>query len=310
MGPHCARPLGRLRARFAESTRNLLNESLWELANINACRVANPIEYVEMRRKVGGAPWSANLVEHACGAEVPAAIAESRPMQVLRDTFADAVHLRNDLFSYQREVHDEGELSNGVLVLERFLGCEAQQAADRVNDLLTSRLQQFEHTAFTELPALCDEHGLDPAARLGVGLYVKGLQDWQSGGHEWHLQSSRYTKPRATAAVAPVLGGPLGLGTQAARIVSSLAATAPQRLRSFTHVPFQPVGRLELPGMDVPFPLTLSPHLDASREHVVGWAASMGILSEGVWDEAKLRAFDLALCAAGIHPTPPPSSST
>ncbi len=146
------------RARFAESTSNLLDESLWELANINADRVSNPIEYVEMRRKVGGAPWSANLIEHACDAEVPATIAGSRPMQVLRDTFADAVHLRNDLFSYQREVHDEGELSNGVLVLERFLGCTAQQAADRVNDLLTSRLHQFEHTALTELPALLDEH--------------------------------------------------------------------------------------------------------------------------------------------------------
>jgi germacradienol/geosmin synthase len=289
------------RARFAESTRNLLDESLWELANINAGRVANPIEYVEMRRKVGGAPWSANLIEHACDAEVPAVIAASRPLQVLRDTFADSVHLRNDLFSYQREVHDEGELSNGVLVLERFLGCTAQQAADRVNDLLTSRLQQFEHTTLTELPALCDEHGLDPGARMRVGLYVKGLQDWQSGGHEWHLQSSRYTKPRAAAAV-PVLRGPSGLGTQGARIVASLAATTPQRLRSFTHVPFQPAGGLGLPAMDVPFPLTLSPHLNASREEIVRWAAGMGILSEGVWDERKLRAFDLALCSAGIHP--------
>ena len=76
----------------------------------------------------------------------------------------------------------------------------------------------------------------------------------------------------------------------------------PQRLRGFTHVPFQPAGGLELPAMDVPFPLTLSPHLDASREQVVRWAAQTGILSEGVWDEGKLRAFDLALCAAGIHP--------
>ena len=28
----------------------------------------------------------------------------------------------------------------------------------------------------------------------------------------------------------------------------------------------------------------------------------MGILGEGVWDAGKLRAADLALCAAGIHP--------
>jgi germacradienol/geosmin synthase len=288
------------RARFAESTRNLLDESLWELANINADRVSNPIEYVEMRRKVGGAPWSANLIEHACDAEVPAVIAASRPMEVLRDTFADAVHLRNDLFSYQREVHEEGELSNGVLVLERFLGCTAQQAADRVNDLLTSRLHQFEHTAFTELPALLDAHGVDPAARVQVGLYVKGLQDWQSGGHEWHLQSSRYTKPRSSP--VPVLGGPSGIGTGGARIALSLAATAPQRLRSFSHVPFQPAGGLEYPAMDVPFPLTLSPHLEAARERNGQWSAEMGILGEGVWDADRLRAADLALCAAGIHP--------
>jgi germacradienol/geosmin synthase len=288
------------RARFAESTRNLLDESLWELANINADRVSNPIEYVEMRRKVGGAPWSANLIEHACGAEVPAVIAASRPMEVLRDTFADAVHLRNDLFSYQREVHDEGELSNGVLVLERFLGCTAQQAADLVNDLLTSRLHQFEHTAFTELPPLLDAHGIDPAVQIQVGLYVKGLQDWQSGGHEWHLQSSRYTKPRSSP--VPVLGGPSGIGTQGARIALSLAATGPQRLRSFTHVPFQPAGGIECPAMDVPFPLTLSPHLEAARERNMRWSAETGILSEGVWDADRLRAADLALCAAGIHP--------
>ncbi|MGH3248110.1 MAG: terpene synthase family protein, partial [Trebonia sp.] len=295
------------RSRFAASTRNLLDESLWELANINADRVADPIDYVEMRRKVGGAPWSANLIEHACDAEVPAGIAGSRPMRVLRDAFADAVHLRNDLFSYQREVGDEGELSNGVLVLERFLGCDPQQAADRVNDLLTSRLQQFEHTAVTEVPALFDEQGLDPARRLAVALYVKGLQDWQSGGHEWHLRSSRYTKPRgAVSPVPPALLGASGLGTQTARIASSLAATAPQRLRGFAHVPFQPAGGLELPAMDVPFPLTLSPHLDASRERIAGWAADMGILGEGVWDEGKLRAFDLALCSAGIHPDATP----
>lgn len=50
------------RLRFTESTRNLLNESLWELANISEERIPNPSEYIEMRRKVGGAPgrraWS------------------------------------------------------------------------------------------------------------------------------------------------------------------------------------------------------------------------------------------------------------
>ncbi|MET8698409.1 terpene synthase family protein [Kitasatospora sp. NPDC004723] len=195
------------RVRFAESTRNLLNESLWELANINAGRVANPVEYIEMRRKVGGAPWSAGLIEYAAGAEVPAAVSGSRPLRVLMDAFSDGVHLRNDLFSYQREVEDEGELSNGVLVLEKFLECTTQEAAEAVNDLLTSRLQQFENTVVTELPQLFTDTGLDPEGCAGVLAYVKGLQDWQAGGHEWHLRSSRYMNDGGAAADASGTAG-------------------------------------------------------------------------------------------------------
>ncbi|MFL6127102.1 terpene synthase family protein [Actinophytocola sp.] len=282
------------RRRFALSTKHLLDESLWELANIDEGRVSNPIEYIEMRRKVGGAPWSANLIEHAVGAEVPAEIAASRPMTVLRDTFADAVHLRNDIFSYEREVLDEGELSNGILVFEKFLGISTQEAADAVNDLLTSRLHQFEHTALTEVPPLFAEHGIDPAAQVGVAAYVKGLQDWQSGGHEWHIRSSRYMNEKADRFD--------GLGMAATRIARSLASTAPQRLRAFSHTPFEKVGPVTLPEMYVPFEPRLSPHLDRARETVVTWSHSMGILSEGIWDEQALRDYDLPLCAAGLHP--------
>jgi len=295
------------RQRFIESTTNLLLESLWELANISTDRVPNPVEYIQMRRKVGGAPWSANLVEHAVNAEVPGVIAASRPMRVLRDTFADAVHLRNDLFSYQREVEQEGEINNGVLVLERFLGYPTQQAADALNDLLTSRLHQFEHTVVTELPGLFEEHRLDPKARLDVLAYVKGLQDWQSGGHEWHLRSSRYMNQRAPGALGSgVLGGPTGLGTSAARIVPSIVLTAPQRIRAFTHVPYQVTGPLPRPDFAMPFTLRLSLHLDTARRHNVDWSHRMGILAEGVWDEHMLARFDLALCAAGIYPDATP----
>ncbi|WP_457027869.1 terpene synthase family protein [Kitasatospora sp. P5_F3] len=299
------------RERFAVATKALLDESMWELANINEGRVSNPIEYIAMRRKVGGAPWSAGLVEHAAGAEVPAVIAASRPMEVLRDSFSDGVHLRNDLFSYQREVEGEGELSNGILVLERFLNCSTQEAAERVNDLLTSRLQQFEHTALTEVPMLLIENGLDAKAAADVFAYVKGLQDWQSGGHEWHLRSSRYMNESANAgsALPGFLSGPSGLGTSAVRLFGSVARTMPARLRSFTRTPFEQVGPTELPDFYMPFKNALSPHLDQARENVIGWAHRMGLLDlvpgvpgSGLWTEEKLRAYDFALCSAGIHP--------
>ncbi|NIY66649.1 Terpene synthase metal-binding domain-containing protein [Streptomyces malaysiensis] len=332
------------RARFRESTENLLNESLWELSNINIDRVPNPVEYIEMRRKVGGAPWSAGLVEHAVRAEVPAVIAGSRPMRVLRDAFADAVHLRNDLFSYQREIEEEGELSNGVLVLETFLDCTTQEAADSVNELLTSRLQQFEDTALTELGPLFAEHGLDPAACAGVLAYVKGLQDWQSGGHEWHMRSSRYMNGSHEAGGAHGADGPrgahgvheaggahgtngaggtgrrserapwspfalTGLGVSAASLPLTTGRAEAARARRFGHVPFQRTGPSLLPDFSMPFTLRLNAHLPTARRHLVDWAHRMGILEpqpgvpgSQVWDERRLLAADLPLCAAGIHP--------
>ncbi|MFC8235999.1 germacradienol/geosmin synthase [Streptomyces sp. NPDC057284] len=290
------------RARFAEATENLLNESLWELANINEGRIANPVEYIEMRRKVGGAPWSAGLVEYAAGAEVPDSVADERALRVLRDAFSDGVHLRNDLFSYQREVEDEGENSNGVLVLERFLNCSTQEAAEAVNDLLTSRLQQFENTALTELGPLCAEKGLDPTETAAVRAYVKGLQDWQSGGHEWHLRSSRYMNDGGAGEAAP------GFGMSAASIRFTTRSER-ARLRSHTHVPYRHVGPSLLPEFDLPFGTTLSPHLDGARVRIVDWARRMGILEaqpgvpgSHIWDEERLVAIDLPLCAAGLQP--------
>ncbi|MFC5954087.1 germacradienol/geosmin synthase Cyc2 [Streptomyces pratens] len=293
------------RARFAVATEHLLNESLWELSNINEGRIANPVEYIEMRRKVGGAPWSAGLVEYAT-AEVPAAVAGTRPLRVLMETFSDAVHLRNDLFSYQREVEDEGENSNGVLVLETFFGCTTQQAADTVNDILTSRLHQFEHTAFTEVPAVALEKGLAPHEVAAVVAYAKGLQDWQAGGHEWHMRSSRYMNEGARQANPWEV--PTGPGTSAVDVRGLLAAAGAARLRAHAHVPYQKVGPSLIPDLRMPFPLELSPHLDASRSTLVDWCHRTGILSEGVWDEDKLDAYDLALCSAGIDPDATPAA--
>lgn len=299
------------RRRFFESTKNLLEESTWELNNIAERRLANPIEYVEMRRKVGGAPWSAGLVEHAVFVEVPDRIAATRPMQVLKDSFADAVHLRNDLFSYQREVQNEGELSNGVLVFERFLGVDTQRAANLVNDLLTSRLQQFEHTAVTELPPLFVEQGLDQQEQANILTYIRGLQDWQSGGHEWHMRSSRYMNQHSEQASTAAVFIPnlTGLGTSAARIKLSPGTLGLTRFKNYRHVPYQPVGPTRLPQFYMPYTTWVNSHLETGRRHSKQWARQMGMLESlpgfpgvFVWNEHTFDVADVALCGALINP--------
>ncbi|ONI71011.1 Geosmin synthase [Actinosynnema sp. ALI-1.44] len=290
------------RERFITSTHNLMVESMWELNNINIGRIANPIEYIQMRRRVGGAPWSANLVEYAAAAEVPDRFARTRQYEVLTDAFSDAVHLRNDLFSYQREVREEGENSNAVLVFEKFFDIGTQDAAEMVNDLLTSRVQQFENTALVELPAVMLTEQAAPDEQARFGGYVKGLQDWQAGGHEWHARSSRYMNEGAVTEPAPaVLGGPHGLGT-AGITPGRLGMRVRARQHSFT--PFRPVGHLPLPELYMPYPVKVSPHEQQAARYIVDWSREMGILDDtGVWDEPRLRAADLAYCAARIHPS-------
>ena len=282
------------RRRFVQSTRNLMVESMWELRNISEGRIANPIEYIEMRRRVGGAPWSANLVEFAADAELADSLAALRPLRVLRDTFADAVHLRNDLFSYEREVTEEGENSNAVLVIERFLDIATAQAMDLVNELLTSRLHQFEHTALTEVPAMYVEHAVPPADQAAITRYVKGLQDWQSGGHEWHARSSRYTKISETR------------GTSAARITPSSTGLR-RRSAQHAHLPAgRAVGHLPLPPLYMPFPVRTSAHLDGARRHNTAWAEAMGMFDGKLWNRSMFDGFDFSHCAAMIHPDATP----
>ena len=296
------------RERFITSTHNLMVESMWELENIDLGRVANPIEYIQMRRRVGGAPWSANLVEVAAAAEIPAVLAGSRPLQVLTDTFADAVHLRNDLFSYQREVQEEGENSNAVLVFERFFDTSTQEAAEAVNELLTSRLLQFEDTALVEVPLLLAEHAVPPHEQARVAAYVKGLQDWQSGGHEWHEASSRYMN-RATEGPGGRLKGPTGLGTHSLRpLLATVGRGLQQRSRRHGHQLFEPVGHLPLPEIRMPYAIRTNPHLDQARDNTIAWARRMGFFDAvpgvetgGVWDERRMRLIDLPHCAAMIH---------
>jgi germacradienol/geosmin synthase len=283
------------RRRFYTSTKHLLDESDWELRNITAQRVANPIEYIEMRRKVGGAPWSAQLVEHANFVEVPDRVWDARPMRVLKEAFADAVHLRNDLFSYDREVNDEGELSNCVLVLERFFDMPTQEAADLTNEVLTSRLYQFENTALTELPLMFLDYAITPLEQQAVALYVKGLQDWQSGGHEWHLRSSRYMNEGAADDRASAPLTPLSAGLT--------------RFRSNDHVPYEDLGPTVLPDFYMPYGCRVNPHLEQSREDVLDWCGEMGMYLDVpgvpggyVWTREMNQGFDFAQCSARLHP--------
>jgi germacradienol/geosmin synthase len=141
-------------------------------------------------------------------------------MRGLKDSAADYACWTNDIFSYQKEIEFQGDLHNFVLVLRTFLDIDSEPALRVVNDMMTSRLRQFEHIIATDLPVLVTDFNLDERARQALDAYIEGLQDWVSGILDWHRLTGRYDEAalRSYRAQRYVLGGPTGLGTAAARI--------------------------------------------------------------------------------------------
>jgi len=295
------------RHRFVEHIRVLAEAGLREIFNTgkNKDRILDLVEYITLRRKVGGVFWSADLVEHSLAAEIPAEIYNTRPIRVLNDIFCDSVGLRNDIISYQKDI-DEGMVNNCVVVAEHFLDSDLQQAVNFVNDLVTSRLFQFEHTMMMELQPLLDEYGLDSEARLRVYRYVKALQDWMAGDLEWELRpGGRYLPAESEEDEEKIVTKRLNIAV--ARAGLSPAAIG-LRFRTYNHIPFQTVGAITIPEFYMPFSTELNPHLDEGRRNSKEWAYEMGMIGiPGIsfWDEQKFDAIDTALMCALMYPKAP-----
>jgi hypothetical protein len=175
------------------------------------------------------------MMEMVCHAELPPKLVGTRVYHALRDSFSDAAFLRNDLFSYDREVQQENETSNSVLVMQQWLRADPQRAAETVNQMVTARMLAFEHAARGALPATCAELGLRKKERAAVQRWIDGLRIWQVGLHEWQLHSPRYSggvAPERTIAEAEQsnrLPGPVA--SSIARCRSLLGARQSQQQR-------------------------------------------------------------------------------
>ncbi|MBV8269438.1 MAG: hypothetical protein JO252_24210, partial [Planctomycetaceae bacterium] len=221
------------RPQFRGHVLDMHDSWLWELANHIQNRIPDPVDYIEMRRMTFGSELGMSLSQLAEDQKLPPEIYRTRPLRALVNAAADAAALTNDIVSYRKEIELEGELNNGVLVLQRFLSCDLQRAVNVVNDLRTCRLRQFEHVVATDLPALFDQYDLDPNAREALLKYVKSVENWASGVITWHLVSGRYKNLGSHPAqrVRELLAGPTGLGTLAARIGSLSGASKDRGLR-------------------------------------------------------------------------------
>jgi geranylgeranyl diphosphate synthase type I len=207
------------RLRLRAGIEELLAGHLQELRQIGTPH-DDPIEYLEVKRKAAGGRIASCLAEFGRGGELPSVVAADPTMRALVDAGNDSALLINDIFSYEREAADPAETANMVLVLQKFLGCDPQQAVTATNDMLTARVRQFEHIADVEVPEMCLVHQLSPADRSAVLGLVDSLRDWLPGWLEWHRRAARYGGTDTVASARTITRaptGPTGFGTATAR---------------------------------------------------------------------------------------------
>lgn len=210
------------RRRFVKIMQDNFESNLWEIYNLSQNRIPDPIDYVEMRRYTFGGDFLMLSCHDNAGLDIPPEILFGETIRKLSLMIVDCMALSNDIVSYQMEIEKEGNFNNSVLVIQRFLDCSLQEAANIVNNLATTRLQQFEQMIATELPIFFEESELDTKTREEILKYVKVLQEWAAGIAEWGLRTGRYHHHRdAYAKVQDLLRSPKGLGTSASKIGSS-----------------------------------------------------------------------------------------
>ncbi|MER6319925.1 terpene synthase family protein [Streptomyces sp. NPDC001581] len=87
------------RQRLTARLPNVFDDALWEVDNLAFGRIPDPVDYIGMRRRAGGALWAAQLVERALGLGLPPVVREQPALERLHEAFADVVDLHNDLVS-------------------------------------------------------------------------------------------------------------------------------------------------------------------------------------------------------------------
>ena len=155
------------RPQFRGAIEDMTESWLWELANQIQNRVPDPVDYIEMRRKTFGSDLTMSLSQLERAERCRPRSTGTRPMRALENSAVGLRRAINDIFSYQKEIEFEGELNNGVLVVQHFLGCDRAQGAGRRD---RQRPDDRAHAAVRarrghRAPGLFDEFDLDEGAR-------------------------------------------------------------------------------------------------------------------------------------------------
>ncbi|MGW6568908.1 terpene synthase family protein [Streptomyces sp. NPDC054975] len=190
--------LAHWRQEFNRALAKYIDAGVEELANSLGGRVPHLIDYAPFRRESFAAHTAPYSVELATGARIPERIRHSRTVRALLDAFMDFMGLANDVASYEREVHEEHDVNNLVLVVGTSLGISLHDAVPAALHLVNARLRDFERLRQRELPQLVRRSALNHHERAELERWLQGACGFLSGLHAWYTGAPRYTSAESS----------------------------------------------------------------------------------------------------------------
>lgn len=172
--------------RFTEGIRDWVTGAGWQSAAAERGVMPSLNDFVAARISSNGTRFTLTWCDVANGIAVPGDELYSAPVQALTDAAGFIVGCDNDLFSYNKDDHQEPWEHNLVNVLAARNGCtpaEALPAAYALRDRTV--------TLFVRLR---EQIGRGAGGQLR--RYLDSLEHWIAGDLEYHSLAPRYASPR------------------------------------------------------------------------------------------------------------------
>ncbi|MEU5808722.1 hypothetical protein [Streptomyces sp. NPDC047718] len=181
--------------RFLQGMQDWVFGSTWQTGYGERGLMPALNEFAAMRMAVNGTRFTLTWCDAANGIDLPPEVLHSAPVQALTDAAGFIVGCDNDLFSYNKDDHQEPLEENLINVLAQERGMTPAQALveavalrDRVVGLFVRLRDRVARGAAPELLR-----------------YLRSLEHWIAGDAEYHNRAPRYTSPR-NRNVLPVEG--------------------------------------------------------------------------------------------------------
>ncbi|MFG3343627.1 hypothetical protein ACGF1Z_01020 [Streptomyces sp. NPDC048018] len=216
--------LAHWRQEFNRAVARYIDAGVEELANSRSGRVPHLIDYAPFRRESFAAHTAPYSVELSTGARIPERIRNGRTMRGLLAAFMDVMGLANDIASYEREVNEERDVNNLVVVIATSLGIPLREAVPAAVHLVNTRMRDFEQLRRDESVLLDGRSRLQHEERAELEAWLDGACSFLSGLYAWYTGAPRYVSADPpperghrgdTETFSPVSPSAVGLGADA-----------------------------------------------------------------------------------------------